>query len=121
VLDREFFLGFVKIHILYHASQEPIFGVWMSKELARHGYNLSPGVLYPTLRRLEKDGYLTQTSQVVDGKVRKYYTITDPGRELLRQASGKIGALVDEIMEPDAARPTRKGSQKKKKNEHTGI
>ena len=121
MLDREFFLGFVKIHILYHASQQPIFGVWMSKELARHGYNLGPGVLYPTLRRLEKDGYLAQSSQVVDGKVRKYYKITDPGRELLRQASGKIGALVDEVMEPDAARSTGKRSQNRKKNEHTGV
>ena len=43
MLDREFFLGFIKIHILYHASKEPIFGAEMTRELARHGYNISPG------------------------------------------------------------------------------
>ena len=30
MLDREFFLGFIKIHILYHAVEEPIFGVGMA-------------------------------------------------------------------------------------------
>ena len=43
MLDREFFLGFIKIHILYHASKEPIFGVEIAEELARHGYSISPG------------------------------------------------------------------------------
>ena len=56
MLDREFFLGFIKIHILYHASKETIFGVEIAEELARHGYSVSPGTLYPTLHRLEKAG-----------------------------------------------------------------
>lgn len=51
MLDREFFLGFVKIHILYHASIGPISGVEIAEELERHGYRLGPGTLYPTLRR----------------------------------------------------------------------
>jgi len=55
---KDFFLGFVKIHILYHASREEIYGVKILEELARHGYRLSPGTLYPTLHRLTKEGYL---------------------------------------------------------------
>jgi len=75
MLDREFFLGFIKIHILYHASKEPIFGVEIADELARHGYRVSPGTLYPTLHRLEKEGYLESFSKVVNGRVRKYYRL----------------------------------------------
>ena len=50
---RDVFLAFARVHILHHAAEEPIFGVGMMKELARHGYRLGPGTLYPLLHRLE--------------------------------------------------------------------
>jgi len=99
MLDREFFLGFIKIHILYHASREPIFGVEMTQELARHGYNISPGTLYPTLHRLEKEGYLKNSSKVVEGKVRKYYQATAEGKQVLEQSKKRIRELVTEVIE----------------------
>ena len=98
MLDREFFLGFVKIHILYHASREPIYGVEILEELGRHGYRLSPGTLYPTLHRLAREGYLSVQSKVVDGKVRKYYAITEQGLAALAEARRKIAELVDEVL-----------------------
>lgn len=99
MLDREFFLGFIKIHILYHASKEPISGVDIAEELTRHGYRMSPGTLYPTLHRLENEGYVEQSSKVVGGKVRKYYTITGKGLEAVSQARQKIKELVTEVVE----------------------
>jgi PadR family transcriptional regulator PadR len=96
---RDFFLGFIKIHVLHHAAQEPIYGVAMIAELARHGYDLSPGTLYPLLHSLEEQGYLTRTDQVVDGRVRKYYAITDEGRAALQEAKHKIAELVQEVLE----------------------
>ena len=98
MLDREFFLGFIKIHILYHASKGPIFGVGIAEELARHGYYLSPGTLYPTLHRLQKADYLEQHSKLVGGRLRKYYTITDRGSEVLKEAMSKIEELVNEVL-----------------------
>ena len=76
---RNIFLGFIRIHILYHASKEEIFGVKIMKELERHGYSISPGTLYPILHSLENQGYLTSRKEVVEGKVRKYYRITKKG------------------------------------------
>ena len=99
MLDKEFFLGFVKVHILHHASQQPVFGAELAQELGRHGYNLSPGTLYPTLHRLESDGYLKSSSKVVGGKVRKYYTITSKGIMALEESKTKIKQLVDEVLE----------------------
>jgi PadR family transcriptional regulator PadR len=95
---KDFFLGFVKIHILYHASRQPIYGVEILKELGRHGYRLSPGTLYPALHRLESEGYLSVERRVVDGKVRKYYSITERGMEVLDEARRKIAELVDEVI-----------------------
>jgi DNA-binding PadR family transcriptional regulator len=95
---KDFFLGFVKTHILYHASRGPIYGVEMLEELGRHGYRLSPGTLYPTLHRLEREGYLSVQKRVVGGKVRKYYIITEQGMVVLNEAKKKIAELVNEVL-----------------------
>ena len=102
---RDFFLGFVKVHVLHHASREPIYGVWFIEELARHDYHLSPGTLYPLLHNLQAAGYLHREDRVVDGKVRKYYEITPAGAEALGEVRTKIQELVDEIMQPTAGEP----------------
>jgi DNA-binding PadR family transcriptional regulator len=94
---RDLLLGFVKVHVLFHASREAIYGVGIMAELDRHGYKLSPGTLYPLLHNLEAAGFLEREDWVVDGKVRKYYTITDMGRLALDEAQRKAVELVDEI------------------------
>lgn len=96
---RDFFLGFIKIHILYHAAREPIYGAELAEELARHGYNLSPGTLYPALHRLEQQEYLALESRVMEGRTRKYYIITAKGQAALEEARHKIAELVNEVLE----------------------
>ncbi|PXF62130.1 MAG: PadR family transcriptional regulator [Candidatus Methanogaster sp.] len=95
---RNIFLGFIRIHILHHASEEEIFGVAMMEELRRHGYLISSGTLYPILHSLEEDGYLTRRDEVVNGKVRKYYRITEKGISALEDAKKKIQELTEEVM-----------------------
>ncbi len=95
---KDFFLGFVKIHILYHASREPVYGAGLLEELGRHGYRLSPGTIYPALHRLQTEGYLDVRKRLVGGKVRKYYTITDRGLSVLKEAKRRIVELVDEVV-----------------------
>jgi DNA-binding PadR family transcriptional regulator len=94
---RDLLLGFVKIHILYHAGQQPVYGIWLSEELSRHGYRLSPGTLYPTLRSLEQAGYLISEKRVIEGRARKYYTLTAAGRAALEESRAKAIELVAEI------------------------
>lgn len=98
-VEREFFAGFIKIHILYHAAHEEICGTDIVKELARHGYSVSPGTLYPTLHRLEKMGYLKRVERVSGGRRRKYYTATPAGKRALLVARKRIAELVSEVME----------------------
>jgi DNA-binding PadR family transcriptional regulator len=96
---RDFFLGFVKIHVLHHAAREPVYGLALIEELARHGYVLSAGTLYPVLHSLEARGYLGREDRVVGGKVRKYYLATSDGRAALEEARARISELVEEVLE----------------------
>ena len=58
IATREILLSFWKVHILHHASEEPVHGQWVLTELRRHGYDISPGTLYPLLHRMERHGWL---------------------------------------------------------------
>lgn len=95
---RDFFLGFIRIHILHHASKEPVYGLWLIEELGRHGYKLSPGTLYPVLHKLEEEKFLRSYSENVGGKIRKYYRTTTKGIRTLLQIKEKINELIDEVM-----------------------
>jgi DNA-binding PadR family transcriptional regulator len=55
------------------------------KEISGGNINYSDGMLYPVLHRLEKEG-LISSQWVMEGdtKPRKYYAITDQGKEALR-------------------------------------
>jgi PadR family transcriptional regulator PadR len=101
---RNFFLGFIKIHILHHAGEAPVYGLALIAELRRHGYELSPGTLYPVLHQLEEAGYLSRLDRVVNGKVRKYYVLTRRGAAALTEVREKTAELVGEILEADVAR-----------------
>ncbi len=95
---RDFLLGFIKIHILYHASKEPLYGSWLIEELRRHGYKISPGTLYPTLHKLEEEKLLKSYKKNYQGKVRRYYSTTAKGGRMLAALKKKIEILVEEVL-----------------------
>ena len=88
--------GLVRLHILHHAAQHPVYGQWMIDELARHSYRLSPGTLYPMLAKMERDGYLTSQTERVGRTSRKFYTITQKGRDGLAVARVRLRELKGE-------------------------
>ncbi|OAS88336.1 MULTISPECIES: PadR family transcriptional regulator [Metabacillus] len=96
---RKLFLGFIHIHILHHAREHPIFGLWMLEELKEHGYNISAGTLYPILHTMESDGLLVREDKNVEGKIRKYYSTTAKGNTVLVEARKKAYELFKEIKE----------------------
>jgi len=106
---RALFLGFIKLHILHHAASGPVYGLWLIEELARHGYTLSPGTLYPTLHSMEEAGYLTSERHVVGGRMRRYYTATAAGRAALTEARDRVAELAAEVLE-EPPRQTRQGA-----------
>jgi len=98
-ITRGVFLAFVRVHVLHHAAQGPIFGLEMIEELRHHGYSIGPGTLYPILHGLQSAGCLRSKQEVVNGKQRKYYVATAKGRRALTDVRKQIRELVDEVLE----------------------
>lgn len=98
-VSREILLGFWKVHILHHASEEPLHGQWMLKELQHHGYEISPGTLYPLLARMERLGWLkSKAGKRAGPRARKDYTLTAEGRKVLEHVRGQLRELHDELV-----------------------
>ena len=98
-IDQGLYSGLIRLHILHHACEEPIFGLGMIEELARHGYRLSPGTLYPIFHGLETKGLLRSKPQQVNGKIRRIYSATPAGRKALQAAKQKVRELFGELFE----------------------
>ena len=96
---REFFSGFIRLHILHHATQEPLVGFWMITELRRHGYEMSPGTIYPLLHSLQKKGYLSVEVKREGRRAWREYSATKEGRKALNAAKRKLRELFHELME----------------------
>jgi len=99
--DRDLYSGLIRLHILHHASEGPVFGFGMLDELARHGYRISPGTLYPLLHGLERKGYLRSTETRQGKSARKVYRATPLGRRALDAAKAKIRELFREVIGED--------------------
>src|SRR5579862_1189686 len=97
--DRDLYSGLIRLHILHHAVEGPIFGLAMAEELQRHGYRISAGTLYPLLHRLEKKGYLRSSEQRHGKSLRKVYRSTPLGRKALKAAKVKVRELFGELIE----------------------
>jgi PadR family transcriptional regulator len=97
--DRDLYSGLIRLHVMHHAVEEPIFGLGMMDELARHGYRISPGSLYPLLHGLEKKGYLKSREKRNGKSLRKVYRATPLGKKALKAARSKVLELLRELIE----------------------
>ena len=97
--DKELYGGLIRLHILHHAAREPIFGLSIIQELARHGYTLSAGTLYPLLQNLERTGYLRSSQEREQGRLRRVYRATPLGRNALKVGKRRVQELFGELFE----------------------
>jgi DNA-binding PadR family transcriptional regulator len=105
---RHLYLGFIRLHVLYHAGKESICGVELMEELRHHGYEVGPGTMYPMLHQMETSGLLVYTEEIVNGKRRKNFRATAKGRKLLNQARAKLRELAAEVLHDRDARQARR-------------
>ena len=104
--SKDLYAGLIRLHVLHHASEKPIYGVWIIEELSHHGYALSPGTLYPLLHAMEGKGYLRSKLVRSEKRVRRLYSITPKGRAALADAKEKVRELFGELFE-DSQRSKR--------------
>jgi DNA-binding PadR family transcriptional regulator len=96
---RDLYAGLIRLHILHHAVEGQIFGLEMAEELARHGYQISLGTLYPLLHGMENKGYLRSTQKRNGRSIRKMYRATPLGKKALEAMKIKVGELFGELNE----------------------
>lgn len=94
---QELLKGLIRLHILHHASEGEFYGQWMIQELARHGYTLSPGTLYPLLHGMERAGYLKSRTKRTGRTFRRLYRATALGRDANRVAKRQVRELTGEL------------------------
>jgi PadR family transcriptional regulator len=96
---QELYIGLVRLHVLHHAAEEPVFGLGMMEELGQHGYRLGPGTMYPLLHGMERRGWLKSEQRLVEGHSRRVYVATAAGRKALRHARVQVRELFEEMCE----------------------
>ncbi|MBQ1392549.1 MAG: PadR family transcriptional regulator [Lachnospiraceae bacterium] len=69
--------------VLGIVAVEDAYGYTLTQKV-REIVDLSESTLYPVLRRLQKDGFLTTYDKPFQGRNRRYYKITGEGKEKLR-------------------------------------
>lgn len=93
-----------KFFILRVLYDRPMHGYDIARtvEAATNGCcSPSEGTIYPVLREFEEGGYVTFESEVVSGRTRKVYTLTDRGRETLRVAIDAWMEITDALVAAD--------------------
>ena len=63
--------------------RERQYGYALKERLVEQGVEIDQGTLYPLLRRLEKQGLLDSEWDVSEARPRRYYVLSEPGREVL--------------------------------------
>jgi PadR family transcriptional regulator PadR len=121
-VEREVLLGFWKVHILHHAGEGPVHGMWVLTELRRHGYEISPGTLYPLLNRMERNGWLKSSRDPKGGlRTRRSYRLTALGRKVLKLIVGQLKELHREVVAEETLRKFQAQSSKLKISSKTQV
>lgn len=103
-IDKSLLAGSTALLILTLLSEQDMYGYQMTatlKERSENVFDLKAGTLYPLLHQLEQSGCIQGYDALTSGRTRRYYHITDAGREQLsaRRAewkaySGAVNAVM---------------------------
>lgn len=106
--EQQFKKGALQMVLLAVISRKRTYGYEIILELNRRGtplfHNIREGTLYPVLYRLEDAGLVTGEQCVPQGggRTKKYYEITQQGREMLRDMAQfweRYKTCIDGLME----------------------
>jgi len=99
--SNEYVRGTLKTIVLNLLAEEKrMYGYEITQEVKERtggAIALTFGALYPVLHKLEQEGLLVTESVEVDGRLRKYYSLTTPGNEAARTKTDDLERFVDAI------------------------
>ena len=85
-IDKSLISGSTSMLVLRLLEDKDMYGYEMIETLeakSNNVFTLKAGTLYPLLHALEEKNLLTSYESEVNGKVRKYYSITKGGKKYL--------------------------------------
>ena len=80
MIDPQLKRGLLEICVLAVLNRSDSYGYKIVQDLQEH-VNISESTLYPILRRLESSGALSEYSVAHNGRLRKFYRITETGKK----------------------------------------
>jgi len=108
-VHQDLYSNLIHLYVLHHACRQPTFGLQIIEEVARLGYKLSPGTMYPLLAALEKKGLLRSREVRSGGTARRIYCATAAGRKACSAARERVTRLLNAISETETHRGCRPG------------
>lgn len=83
-MDTQLKKGLIEVCVLVALKQQDSYGYQIIKDVSQYA-KLSESTLYPILKRLESSGYITAYSREHNSRLRKYYHLTDGGKQRIRE------------------------------------
>ncbi len=105
---QDLYSNLIHLYVLHHACRQPTFGLQIIEEVARLGYKLSPGTMYPLLDALEGRGLLRSREVRARGTARRIYRATPAGRKACATAREQVARLLDAISETETPRGSKR-------------
>jgi len=92
--------GSTEILILSLLLEHPMYGYQISQQLAQRSggyFEMKEGLLYPALHRMQQNGWLASDWQTIDGRRRKYYSLTPLGRQVLGEQAAEWQVFLEQL------------------------
>ncbi|WP_042220598.1 PadR family transcriptional regulator [Oceanobacillus manasiensis] len=93
MFNRELVKGSTSLLVLQLLEERDMYGYELVKEMdqrSEHNLQIKEGTLYPALHKLEKQEYIECYWQNQEkGPARKYYRITEQGKEMLEEKTSE--------------------------------
>lgn len=106
--DAQLIRGALPLLILTLISQDESYGYQLVERLAEPGLQVTTGLVYPLLNRLERDGLVSSRMVAsASGPPRKYFSLTASGQAAKASAEAQwhlVSAAVDETLTKEHSR-----------------
>ncbi|MFJ7647912.1 PadR family transcriptional regulator [Lysinibacillus sp. NPDC097279] len=93
--NTQYLKGLFEIAILMMLQKKKMYGYELTKELKESKcFSISDGSIYPILKRLTANDYVDVFSEEYEGRIRKYYRITDLGKALVENRLKELESIL---------------------------
>ncbi len=91
-MDAQLKKGLLEVCVLVSLKKEESYGYKIISDISPY-IEISESTLYPILKRLEATGCLTTRSKEYNGRLRKYYMITEAGKRKIMDSFDDLEEL----------------------------